>query len=214
MVHDGEADVPVDADLGERAGPQGALDDPAVARSGEAEQFLMAVGEVVVLVVRDHLHRAAEVGVVGEVPAQQFHLLGRALFGDPAVGEVGDDVLHAQRLVRGEPVVGEADAAALQEHRVVGLRRYGHGVQAAPAHQSVEDPPVLVLVGAVTGDPGGETAFALRDERGDPGVLPAALRLAAGGDGTEQREGPVVVDDLLEQTLGRKHSSITSPHGA
>ena len=51
VAHHGEADVPVDADLGERALAQGPLDGPAVARGGEAQQFLVAVREVVVLVV-------------------------------------------------------------------------------------------------------------------------------------------------------------------
>ncbi|CAM5639143.1 hypothetical protein SAURM35S_07657 [Streptomyces aurantiogriseus] len=160
---------------------------------------------MVVLVVGDHLHGAAEVGMVGEVLAEQFHLLGGALLGDPAVGEVRDDVLHGQRLVGLELVVGESDAALFQEHGVVGLGRDGDGFEAALLHQGVEDPPVLVLVGAVPGDLGGEGALALRDERRDPGVLPAALGLAAGGDGAEQPERLVVVEDLLEQALGRKH---------
>ena len=99
MVHHGEADVPVDADLGERALAQGPLDGAAVAGGREAQQFLVAVGEVVVLVVGDHPDGLADLGVVGEVLAQQHHLVGGALFGDPAVGEVGDDVLHGERLV-------------------------------------------------------------------------------------------------------------------
>src|SRR5690606_33817827 len=142
-------------------------------------QFLVAVGEVVVLVVGDHLDRPAQVGVVGEVLAQQLHLLGGALLGDPAVGEVGDDVLDGEGLVPLELVVGQADAAPFEEHGVVGLGRYGDGVQAALLHQGVEDAAVLVLVGAVAGDPGGHLAFGLGDEGGDAGVLPAALGLAA-----------------------------------
>ncbi len=205
MGHDGEADVAVDPDLRERALAEGPLDHAAVSGVGEAQQFLVAVGEVVVLVVGDHLDRAAEVGMVGEVLAQQLHLLRGALFGDPAVGEVGDDVRHGEPLLALELLVGEADAVLLQEHRVVGLVRDGDGLQTALLQQGVEDPPVLVLVGAMAGDLGGERALAVRDERGDAGVLPAALGLPARGDGAEQGEGLVVVEDLREQTLGRKH---------
>ncbi len=205
--HHGEADVAVDADLGERALAQGALDGAAVSGVGEAQQFLVAVGEVVVLVVGDHLHRAAEVGVVGEVLAQQLHLLGGALFGDPAVGEVGDDVLDGERLVALELVVGQADAVAFQQHRVVGLRGHRDGLQTALLQQGVEDPAVLVLVGAVPGDLGCEVPLRVGHERRDAGVLPAALGLPAGRDRAEQREGLVVVEDLLEQALRRQHGA-------
>src|SRR5690606_35760751 len=162
--HHREADVPVDPDLGERALPQGALDGAAVSGAGQAQQFLVAVGEVVVLVVGDHAHRTAQFGVVGEVLAEPFHLLGRALLGDPAVGQVGDDVLHGERLVAPQPAVGQADPVLLQQHRVVGLGRYGDGVHAALAHQGVEDAAVFVLVGAVPGDLGGKNALVLGDQ--------------------------------------------------
>src|SRR5690606_12837384 len=88
---------------------------------------------------------------------------------------------------------------------VVGLGGYGDGVHAALAHQGVEDAAVFVLVGAVPGDLGGKNALVLGDQGGDAGVLPAALRLAARGDRAEQGERFVVVEDLLEQTPGRKH---------
>src|SRR5690606_18937355 len=58
---------------------------------------------------------------------------------------------------------------------------------------------------AVPGDLGGKNALVLGDQCGDAGVLPAALRLAARGDRAEQGERLVVVEDLLEQTPGRKH---------
>src|SRR5690606_14740646 len=122
-----------------------------------------------------------------------------------AVGQVGDDVLHGERLVAPQPAVGQADPVLLQQHRVVGLGGYGDGVHAALAHQGVEDAAVFVLVGAVPGDLGGKNALVLGDQGGDAGVLPAALRLAARGDRAEQGERFVVVEDLLEQTPGRKH---------
>ena len=100
MGHHGEADVPVDADLGERALAQRPLDGPAVPGGGEAQQLLVAVGEVVVLVVGDHLApRGRPRGGRAKYLRSMVHLLGGALFGDPAVGEVGDDVLHGERLV-------------------------------------------------------------------------------------------------------------------
>jgi hypothetical protein len=82
--HHGEADVPVDADLAQGACAQGALDQPAVPGGGEPQQLLVGVGEVVVLVVGDHAYGSADLGMVGEVPAQHQHLVGGALFGDPA----------------------------------------------------------------------------------------------------------------------------------
>ncbi len=213
VAHDGEAHVAVDGDLGQRALAEHPLDGPAVAGPGEAQQFLVAVGEVVVLVVADHVDRLAHLGVVTEVPDQHVHLVGGALFGDAAVREVDDDVLLGQGHLAAQLLVREADAAALQQHRVVGLGGYRDGGQAALAEQGVEDPAVLVLVGAVSGDLGREVAHAVRHQGRDTGVLPAALGLPAGGDGAEQLEGVVVVDDLLEQAAGREHGTSQTPVG-
>lgn len=205
MVHDGQADVAVDPDLGEGALAQEVLDGPAVSGRGEAQEFLVAVRQVVVLVVGDHPDRAAQVGVVAEVLAQQSHLLGRALFGDAAVGEVGDDVALGERLLAPQLLVGESDAVLLQEHRVVGLLRDRDRRQAALPQQGVEDPPVLVLVGAVPRDLRREGALARGYECRDAAVLPAALGFPAGGDRAEQPESLVVVEHLLEQVLCREH---------
>ncbi len=70
----------------------------------------MTVGQVVVLVLGDHLEGTAQVRVVGEVLAEQLHLLGGALFGDPALCQIANDVPLRQRLVRAQLLVGEADA--------------------------------------------------------------------------------------------------------
>lgn len=178
---------------------------PAVPLAREAQQFLVTVGEVVGLVVVDHVDGLAEFGMVPEVRDQHVHLVGGPLLGDPAVGEVDDDVPLGQRLVLAQLVVRETDAALFEQHRVVGVGRYRDGFEAALLQQGVEDPAVLLLVGAVPGDLGREVPHAGRDEGRDPGVLPPALRLAARRDRAEEPEGLVVVDDFLEQTLGREH---------
>ena len=126
--------------------------------AGQPQQLLVAVGEVVVLVVGDHLDRLAHLGVVAEVLVEHHHLVGGALFGDPAVGEVGDDVELGERLVAAQLVVRQADALPLQQRGVVGLPGDVGGRQAALAQQGVEDPAVLVLVGAVPGDLGRQLA--------------------------------------------------------
>ena len=59
--HDRLADVAVDGDLGQGRRAQHGPDGVRVPRRGQPEQFLMAVGEVVVLVRGDHRDRAADV---------------------------------------------------------------------------------------------------------------------------------------------------------
>ena len=137
--------------------------------------------------------------------AQQLHLLGRALLGDPAVHQVNDDVALGQRAVPLQQAVRQPEATVLEQHRVVGAGGHGHGRQAALAQQGPEDPPVLVLVGAVPRDLRRQVPPGLRDELGDAAVLPAALRLAAGRDRAEEPERLVVVDDLVEDRAGGQH---------
>jgi hypothetical protein len=64
---------------------------------------------------------------------------------------------------------------------------------------------VLVLVGAVPGDLGRQVLVRLGHEGRDPAVLTAALGLVAGRERAEQMKCLVVVEDLLEDRLGREH---------
>lgn len=172
LGHHGEADVTVDLDLGQGALAQHALDGASVSGSREAEQFLMAVREVVVLVVADHPDGLAQLRMVAEVLDQHVHLVGRTLFGDPAVGQIDHDVLLGQGLLTTELVMGEPNAVALQEHRVVGLRGHRHGFEPALVQERVEDPAVLVLVGAVSGDLGREIGHPVGHQGCDAAILP------------------------------------------
>jgi hypothetical protein len=107
---------------------------------------------MVVLVVRDHPDRGKQVLTVIGALAQQLHLLGRALLGDPAMRQVDDDVALGQRVVPLQQAVAQSEAMVLQQHRVVGIGGHGHWLKSALAQQGIEDPPVLVLVGAVPHD--------------------------------------------------------------
>jgi hypothetical protein len=160
---------------------------------------------VVVFVVRNYLDGAAKVWVVGEVFAEQLHLLGGALFGDSAVGQVADDVPLRQWLVCTQLLAGEADALLLQKHHVVGVLGDWHRAEPALTHQGSEDPAVLVLVHTVPGDLGTQLPMGFGDQRCNPVVLLPALGLTAGGNGAEQPERFVVAEDLLEQASGREH---------
>jgi hypothetical protein len=64
---------------------------------------------------------------------------------------------------------------------------------------------VLVLVRAVPGDLRRQVGLRAGHQRRDPAVLPPALTLAVGGDGAEQLERLVVIEDLLEDRPGREH---------
>jgi hypothetical protein len=86
-----------------------------------------------------------------------------------------------------QPFVRQPDASVLQPHRVVGVRGHRHRPQAL-AQQRGEDPAVLVLIRGVPGDLRCQAGLRGGHQRGDPAVLPAALRLAAGGGGAEQPE--------------------------
>ncbi|QLH38539.1 MAG: hypothetical protein HWD60_05690 [Defluviicoccus sp.] len=102
-------------------------------------------------------------------------LLARTLFRDPAVHQVAQDLLVAQRFVALEARMRQPDPAALQQHAVVGVRRYRDRFQPALAQQRREQPPVFRFVLAVPADPPGEVA--IRRQFGDPFILPTALRL-------------------------------------
>jgi len=96
--HDRRAHVPVDGDLGQRGGAQRRSDERRVAAGGQLQQFLVTVGQVIVLVGGDHPHGPGDVRPVGGVFAQCLHLLTGALLGGPAVRQVGYDVAFGQFL--------------------------------------------------------------------------------------------------------------------
>jgi hypothetical protein len=125
--------------------------------------------------------------------------------------QIGDDVLLGERPLLPQPGVRQADAGVLQPHGVVGVGGHVYRLQAALAQQRGEDAAVLVLVGAVPGDLGCQVALGRGHQRGDPPVLPSALRLVAGGDGAKQLERLVIIENLIKYRSWRKHSK--SPSG-
>jgi hypothetical protein len=203
--HDRPADVPVDSDLGQGRLAQRAPDDVRVPGRGQPQQLLVAVGEMAVLVIGDHPDRPADIRAGAGVSPQRPHLLRRALLGDAAVRQVGDDVAFAQLLVAPQLAVRQPETQILQPHRVIGLGRHRHRIQAPPAQQRSEDAPVLILIGAMPGDLGRQVLARPGHQRCDPAVLPAALRLTAGRDGAEQPERLIVTEDVPEDCPGREH---------
>ena len=204
--HHGQAHVAVDGDLGQRGRAQRGPDHLAVPGRGQPQQLLVAVGQMVVLVMGDHPDRPADVGAVSGVPEQRPHLLAGALLGDPAVRQVGDDVGLGELFLAPQPGVRQTDAGGLQPHGVVRVGGHGHRLQAPLAQQRGEDAPVLVLIRAVPGDLRRQAGLRAGHQRRDLAVLPPALGLAAGGDGAEQPERLVVVEDLPVDRPGGKHS--------
>ena len=81
---------------------------------------------MIVLVIGDHPDCPGDVGAVPGVCAHRPHLLAGALLGDPAVGQVGDDVGLGELFLAPQPGVRQADACGLQAHGVVRVRAYGH----------------------------------------------------------------------------------------
>lgn len=90
----------------------------------------------------------------------------------------------------------QPDPAALQQHAVVGVRRYRDRFQPALAQQRREQPPVFRFVLAVPADPPGEVA--IRRQFGDPFILPTALRLPLRRDAEQEPVGSVVCSDFTE----------------
>jgi hypothetical protein len=75
MGHDSRADIAVDSDLDKCAGAQGALDELLMSGAGQTQQLLVAVGQMVILVVRDHPDSSPDVRSLPGVLAQSPHLL-------------------------------------------------------------------------------------------------------------------------------------------
>jgi hypothetical protein len=203
--NDGLADVAVNTDLGEGRSAKYVADGGCMPGCGQAQQLLVTIGEMVVLVIRDHSDRGSDVLVAASVFAQHAHLLRRTLLGDPAVRKVRDDVALSQLLVPRQLIVRQADPSTLEQHRVVGLGGDGHRFEAPLAQQRIENASVLVLVGTVPGNLSRHALIGLRYERRDPAVLPAALRLAAGCDRAEQLKRLVVVENIIEDCARREH---------
>ena len=83
---------------------------------------------MIVLVIGDHPDCPGDVGAVPGVCAQRPHLLlAGALLGDPAVGQVGDDVGLGELFLAPQPGERQADACGLQAHAAVRVRVRGHG---------------------------------------------------------------------------------------
>jgi hypothetical protein len=209
--HDGRRHVPVYGDFCHCGLVQFVPDDVLVPGLGQPQQLLVAVSQVVVLVGRNHPDRAADVRPRAHVLPQCPHLLAGPLLGHPAVHQIGHDVLLGERPLLPQPGMRQADARALQPHRVIRVGGNVHRLQAALAQQRGEQTAVLVLVGAVPGDLGRQVALGRRHQRSYPAVLPSSLRLVTGGNGAKQLERVVVIENLIKDRPWRKHSK--SPSG-
>lgn len=206
MRHDRRGHVPVHGDLGHRGRVQFGPDGVLVPGRGQPQQLLVAVGQVVVLVGRDHPYRPADVRPGARILPQCPHLLAGALLRHPAVRQIDDDVLLGERLLLPQAGVCETDASVLEPHRVIRIRGNVHQLQATLAQQRREDTAVFVLIGAMPGDLGCQVALGLGNQRRDPAVLPSALRLVGGSDGAKQLERLVVIENLVKDRSWRKHS--------
>lgn len=98
LVDEAQADQVVDPDFGLRVLLQRALDQRPVPL-GQPEQFLMAIGKVVGLVVGDHGEGAPESRIFPEHLELEVDLFRRALLGHAAVREIADDLLLPERFL-------------------------------------------------------------------------------------------------------------------